>query len=204
MSSSITTIDFLRHGQCIDGHCYRGSNDVALSDAGWDEMHRSLGQMSHDWQRIVSSPLIRCFDFAKVIAERQQLPLAVEAKFKELHFGEWEGQSIDKIWLTQQKQVEAWFANPILSPPPEGEAADSFSYRVTTGLNNLVDQYMGEHLLCISHGGVMRAVLAYCLSMPLLELHRFDVPYACISRIQVITDKKQRYYRLVFHNKFSN
>ena len=161
----------------------------------------NIGQVDAVWQKVISSPLIRCMSFAKHFAEQKHIPLVIESKFQELHFGDWEGRSIERVWADEPEAVSAWIANPILSPPPKGEAADVFSARVIAGLRAVVEANTGDHILLISHGGVMRALLAHCLAMPLLELNRFDIPYACVSRIQVITEREQQYYRFIFHNK---
>ena len=52
------------------------------------------------------------------------------------------------------------------------------------------------------HGGVIRALMANCLSMSIVDMNRFEVPYACFSRIQVTYDKNSRqyFYRLIAHN----
>ena len=206
MRVSITTIDLLRHGDCIDGKCYRGSTDVALSYSGFKKMEQrliSIIEKTNDdagWQRVVTSPLIRCLDFAKQFSGERKLPLSVESGFKEMHFGEWEGQLIQSVWESQPDAVTAWVADPIASPPPKGEAADIFAKRVTGAFEQMVTAYAGEHILLVSHGGVMRVLLAHCLAMPLLALNRFDIPYACVSRIQVVQDQDKNYYRLLSHN----
>ncbi len=203
--SITTTVDLLRHGECVDGHCYRGATDVALSEKGMASMtqrvqHFLLSDMPQ-WQRVISSPLIRCAHFANDLSQQYQLPLHLNDKLQEMYFGDWEGQSIDHIWQTQQRSVEQWFADPVQHPPPNGEAADIFAARVVSGFEQSIQRYQGEHLLMLTHGGVMRILLAHCLSMSLLELHRFDVPYACLSRLQIITASDgQQYYRLIAHN----
>ncbi|MBX2808874.1 MAG: alpha-ribazole phosphatase family protein [Cellvibrionaceae bacterium] len=196
----ITTIDILRHGECIDGRCYRGWHDVALSDKGWQQMHSSLQQLTPAWDRIISSPLIRCADFAQAMAEQRQLPLEIEPDLRELHFGQWEGCSIDSVWSQQQAAVERWFADPVASPPPGGEGADELAARVVRALMRYVKACAGEHLLLVVHGGVVRALLAHCLDIPLLAINRIDVPYGCISRIGVFTDDQGCYFRLLAHN----
>jgi alpha-ribazole phosphatase len=196
----VTTIDVLRHGECEDGHCYRGVSDAALSKKGWQQMTSSLGAASPRWQRVVTSPLVRCSAFAQTLAQQYQLPLVTLPALQEINFGEWEGESIDHIWASQQAAVEAWFADPIASPPPAGEAADIFAARVSEGFLSLIREYEGEQLLIVAHGGVMRVLLAHCLSMPLLAMNRFDIPYACLSRIQVIHADDSIHYRLISHN----
>ena len=208
----ITTIDLLRHGECedgecADGHCYRGSIDVKLNSKGWQQMEHSVEYVRHyysssmtPWQAVVSSPLIRCALFSEMLARQYHLPIITDPRFKEMHFGEWEGQSIKMIWQTQAQEVQAWSDNPVLSPPPGGEPADTFATRVKTGLGNILSQFAGQHILLVAHGGVIRVLLAHCLSIPLTALHQFDVPYACLSRIQVVCNEEPFFYRLIAHN----
>jgi broad specificity phosphatase PhoE len=204
--SIVTTIDLLRHGQCVDGHCYRGSTDVELSEEGIATMEQRVKHFFQSreplWQTIITSPLLRCVVFANDLATQYHKPLQTESALQEMHFGDWDGESIDRIWQTQQAHVERWYSDPIQFPPPNGEAVDIFAARVQACLLSLIQQHQGKHVLLVTHGGVMRVLLAHCLSMSLLDLHRFDVPYACLSRIQVITstNNDEMYYRLIAHN----
>ncbi|ODS23914.1 hypothetical protein AB835_06220 [Candidatus Endobugula sertula] len=199
-ATTVTTIDLLRHGQCEGGHCYRGSLDVALSQIGQQQMFQRLSLLSPQWQGIVSSPLVRCADFAKSVAEQYAIPLQIDDRFKEVGFGEWEGKHIDEVWRTQQALVEAWGNDPVTYSPPDGEPADRFVERVVRGFEAVVDTYSSKPLLLVSHGGVIRALLVHILSMPVITMNRLDVPFACLSRIQVIDSQGERYYRLLHHN----
>lgn len=208
----ITTIDILRHGECKDGHCYRGSMDIGLTEEGYETMWQSLGlpvqnqasllPVNKPWKRVISSPLKRCSKFAKRLCTRHQLPLHEEVALQEMHFGEWEGQSINYIWGTRQAEVERWYDDPVAFPPPGGEAADVFSTRVSHCLLDLVKRYRGEHFLMITHAGVIRSLLAQCLSMSLNDMKRIKVPYGCLSRIEIISlDRVDTYhFRLIGHN----
>lgn len=220
--SSITTFDLLRHGECEGGQCYRGSIDVALTPEGYARMCESVGfNESFDppsdpaftpinnnvvnstlrpWQTIITSPLRRCSVFATDLSAAYQLPLYLEDDFQEIHFGDWEGQLMDEVWKNQRSAVEQWFADPVRYAPPNGEKANVFSERVVHRFLSWAAQIQGQHVLLVTHGGVIRALLAHCLSMSLLDMTRFDVPYGCLSQIQVITNNNERYYRLVAHN----
>jgi len=195
-----TTIDLLRHGECEDGHCYRGSIDVALSAKGREQMSAKIALVKPQWQVVVASPLIRCAHFAQGVASDYNLPIDIEDNLREISFGDWEGQSIDMVWKTQRMRVEAWGRDPVNNPPPNGEAADDFSTRVVAGFSAAIQRHRGEHMLLVSHGGVMRALLAYVLSMPVAEMNRFDIPFACLSRIQITHADERDYYRLHHHN----
>lgn len=196
----VTTIDLLRHGECEGGHCYRGSIDVALNATGQQQMLNRLSLVSPQWQHIITSPLIRCAYFAEQVSNKHNIPLTTEQNFREVSFGEWEGQNIDEVWKTQRAKVEAWGNDPVAHPPPGGEAADEFVARVVKGLHSLLEAYSGKHLLLVSHGGVMRALLVHILSMPISCMNRLDVPFACLSRVQVVHSQGEYYYRLLHHN----
>ncbi len=196
----VTTIDLLRHGECEGGHRYRGSWDVALTETGWQQMQSATARIEPQWQTIISSPLVRCQQFARTLSEQQQLPLSIETNFRELHFGDWEGRLVDEVWQAQTDAVMAWGNDPISYPPPNGEAADVFVARVIEGFQHIVNSYQGQHILLISHGGTIRALLTHCLSMPVIAMNRFDVPYACVSRIQVVSEGEKCFYRLLGHN----
>lgn len=87
----VTRIDLLRHGETAGGSRYRGSIDDALTPLGWAAMRAALGEEC-GWNRIVSSPLRRCADFARDLARRHGLPLDIDARLREIHFGDWEGE----------------------------------------------------------------------------------------------------------------
>ena len=197
-----TTIDLLRHGECKDGHCYRGTTDVPLTVDGFKQMESGVEKLEPCWHRVIASPLVRCSEFAEKISSQYNLPLNLSSDLQEMHFGEWEGRPVQAIWDTQKESVKAWGLDPVNNPPPGGEPADIFAGRVQLAFTELIEQYAGQHLLLISHGGVMRVLLAYCLSVSLSELHRFDIPYACVSRIKVTTGihTKEKYFQLLTHN----
>ena len=193
-------VDLLRHGECEGGHCYRGSIDVALNEFGRQQMQQRIEKYKSPWQQIICSPLIRCADFARSLAEHEHLPITVEKNLREISFGDWEGRNIDEVWQKEQSSVEAWGQDPVACPPPNGEAADVFYHRVVMAFENVLTQCAGQHSLLISHGGVMRALLVYVLGMPVKEMNRFDVPFACFSRIHIIHTPEKNYFRLLHHN----
>ncbi len=199
LDCTITTIEMLRHGECVGGTRYRGKlTDDALTDEG---MHRMLGKVETlDWDCIVSSPLKRCAAFARHLSDSCGTPLLFHKDLKEISFGRWDGKLIDDVWNLEQSSVEAWFDDPVNSPPPDGEPADTFAKRVINACESLVAEHVGKKLLFVCHGGVMRVLLGNCLNVNYQSLSNFDVPYGCFSRIQIIDDGEKKYYRLLNHN----
>ena len=199
----ITTMDLLRHGEPEGGEIFRGSTDVALTQLGWQQMQRSLQANASDrWQAVVSSPLKRCQAFAQQFAEKQNIRCAIEPELREIDFGDWEGQLFDDVKAQYGDQFLKFWQNPLKNTPPNGEPMLEFSLRIAAIMQSLSVSYRGQHILAVVHGGVIRAILSDLLKTDTIALMRFEVPYACLTRIKIYhSDDAADWPQLVFHNR---
>ncbi|ABK43224.1 transcriptional regulator, Fis family [Magnetococcus marinus MC-1] len=181
------TLDLLRHGEPCGGERYRGRLDDPLSETGWQQMHAAVAPQE-PWTHIISSPLQRCLHFAQQLAQQRQLPLTIEPALQELRFGRWEGRTATEILASPQAEaLTAFWRDPWRNPPPEGETLKDFEQRVIPTLQNLIEHHpKGAHLLIVAHGGILRLATAWALGMPLNNLSRLVIPYAC--RIRLVMD----------------
>lgn len=152
-------IDLLRHGACAGGSIFRGQIDVPLTDEGWEQMSRGLEGLTGPWDRIVTSPLQRCQKFAVRLGMEKELPVITAPGIREIGFGEWEGQPVNKIWAEQQELCDAWSREPNKYSPPGGEPYLSFRSRVLQTIDDLAARYPTESLLLVTHGGVIKLLL---------------------------------------------
>ncbi len=192
-------IDILRHGECEGGEIFRGSTDVALTTAGWAQMQRAVD--SHGagtWQGIVSSPLQRCRRFAEEQARVLGLPLRVDEDWRELNFGDWEGQERADLLARDPAAVESFYRDPVGSPAPGGESVVQMQARVAAAFARCLSMSRDERVLLVAHGGVIRALLALVLGMELKRIFTLDVPYACLSGIEHLEERGIS--RLIYHN----
>ncbi len=177
-----TVIDLIRHGEPVGGTRYRGHTDDPLSDTGWRQMRASVGDHK-PWDRIVSSPLFRCAEFAREVSERHGIPMQTDDRFKEIYFGPWEGKTPDELVAMDRDCLTRFWSDPVNNMPEGAESIAEFEGRVLAGWEDLVREYSGEHLLLVGHGGMMRAILSHVLGMPRAHMFRLSVRYAAISRI---------------------
>ena len=177
-------LDLLRHGETELGGGMRGSLDDALTDLGWAQMRAAVID-GGPWERIVSSPLQRCARFAEELAEQLALPLSLEPGLQELHFGDWEGHSAAQLMETDAEGLGLFWADPYSFTPPNGEPVLEFSTRVLAAVQRLQQAYAGERVLLISHGGVMRLLLAQARGLPREQLLQVQVGHGALLSITV-------------------
>ena len=189
-----TTLDLMRHGEPVGGRKYRGQIDDPLSEKGWAQMHAAVGDTA-PWTRIVSSPLVRCRAFAETLSERHGLPLALDERLKEVGFGEWEGKSAAEIEQGAPGALARFKTDPVNVRPTGAEPLADFHARVAAGLEDLLAQYAGQHVLLVGHAGVMRMALAWALHIPLEHAYRIEVATASLTRLRFDSGRTS----LIFH-----
>ncbi|WP_024646785.1 alpha-ribazole phosphatase family protein [Pseudomonas syringae] len=177
-------LDLLRHGETELGGGLRGSLDDALTDLGWQQMRAAVVDAG-PWERIVSSPLQRCARFSEELAQRLSLPLHLEPGLQELHFGDWEGHSPAQLMETDAEGLGLFWADPYTFTPPNGEPVTDFSTRVLSAVERLHQAYGDERVLLVSHGGVMRLLLAQARGLPREQLLQVLVGHGALLSIQV-------------------
>ncbi len=186
--SRATFIDLLRHGETTGGACLRGSIDDSLTDLGLSQMRAAIDQHEANWNRIISSPLRRCADFAHELAEQYGIPLTFEQRLKEVHFGQWEGCTIDELMKTDEEALTNFWNDPVKHTPPEAESLLDFEKRILSAWREIVVRHAGEKVLLITHGGVIRLMLCHVLNHPVERLLDLEVKHAAVERIYVKQD----------------
>lgn len=177
-----TTLDYLRHGEPTGGSRFRGNGvDDPLSEKGWSQMRTTTAALT-GWQRIVSSPMRRCIEFAQWLAEQRALPLTVIDDLREVGFGTWEGADRERLARERSAEFEAFHRDPVNHRPAGAEPLDAFGTRVATVFDHLRETHQGEHLLVVAHAGVIRATLGHVLQAPPVNWYRTLVDNAALTR----------------------
>lgn len=188
-------IDLLRHGEVEQPGRFYGRTDVALSERGTWQMESAT--RGGAWDLVYCSPLRRCADFARRLAERKGLPLDMDERLAEIGFGRWEGRNAEEIMMEEPGVLEGYWADPTSHTPSGAESIGDLFGRTVAVVTEIAASHQGKHLLLITHGGVIRALLAWTLDMPLSALLRIEVAEAGLSRIRIPASGKPS---LIFHD----
>jgi probable phosphoglycerate mutase len=168
-----TTFGLLRHGKTVWNQEKRiqGSGNSPLTPDGiaackaWAEFFLSPPPT---WDRLIVSPLQRAIDSAEIINEWLHLPMQIEDELREQNWGSWEGLTIDEIKSADPEELEKRIQNGWNFNPPEGESRQEVLQRTRGCLEKCAKKYLGQHLLVITHLGVIKTLLYYIEKRPFL------------------------------------
>ena len=174
------TIELLRHGD-TGQRSYRGQLDDALSEHGWLQLREAVKGQA--WTRVVSSTLQRCARFAHELAHERGVPLQLDARLAEYHFGDWQGVPIETLAQEQGDALGRFWADPVAHPPPGGESFAQFRARLSTAMDDIAATATQERVLVVTHGGAIRLLRCIAEQRGFGDMAGIDVPHASLHPI---------------------
>jgi alpha-ribazole phosphatase len=172
-------LTLIRHTslQIEPGICYGQSDiDVAVSFANeLNQIKTKLANKSFD--AVYASPLQRCVKLAEALNLGD---VAHDNRLKELHFGDWEMQAWDDI---PRDIFDNWAQDYANLAPPNGETFRQLQQRSLHFLDDILGKHHSGNVAVITHGGLIRALLAHVLNMELKGLFRFNIDHASVTQL---------------------
>jgi alpha-ribazole phosphatase/probable phosphoglycerate mutase len=186
-----TRIHLLRHGQVegFEQKRYNGQADIALTDLGRKQSAAFAGRLQHKpLAAIYSSDLLRCRVAADQIAILQQPSPQYKEQLRELHIGDWEGESWQQLQRDYPELWQARLDDIVNVAPPNGETLQQMAERVRVVLREIIAAHPGGELVIVAHGGVNRVILLDAIGAPLDRLFHIEQDFACHNIIDYFTD----------------
>lgn len=165
--------------------CY-GQSDVDVS-AQFEQERQTLQikLANFNFDAVYSSPLQRCHKLARALCADPSLGLAVDdiqldSRLQELSFGDWELSPWDAI---PRDVFDLWANDYANLAPPNGETFTELHARTQSFVSDVGSHSHGENILVVTHGGVIRSMLAEVLNLPLKGLFRIGIDHASVTQI---------------------
>ncbi|OEE16718.1 alpha-ribazole phosphatase [Vibrio cyclitrophicus ZF205] len=185
-NGAIKNIYLLRHGKVEGKAALNGFSDVLVQTEIQQRICESLIEQNLFLDCVVTSPLRRCSDLANLYAKRMALPLSIEPEFQEMNFGEVDGVPFDEL-EDKWEMLETFWQAPANHQLTGAESLQGFHDRVTQAWSQLLND-PSDNILLITHGGVIRMILAHCLDIdwknPSLY-SKLSIENASITHIQI-------------------
>ncbi|NQX13566.1 MSMEG_4193 family putative phosphomutase [Microbacteriaceae bacterium VKM Ac-2855] len=189
----MATVILVRHGRTtanVQGILAGRSDGVDLDDVGREQADRAAERLaSLPLVAVVSSPLLRCRETAqRILARQADAPSApIENDITECDYGEWQGGSLrelakEPLWSVVQTQ-------PSAAVFPGGESLAAMQARSVAAIRRLDRAFEAEHgpgavWVAVSHGDIIKSVLADALGSHLDQFQRISVGPASLSIVR--------------------
>lgn len=167
-SSPVTALLLIRHTEpaaWAKGVCH-GVLDVPLSEDGTIHAQRIADHLRDTTlDAVYASPLSRAVVTATAVAAPHGLTPVLREQLTEIDFGAFEGRTFDEIAASEPDLYGQWMCDPVTVRFPAGETFEDLRARVTEEIARIRRENRGGSVAVVTHGGVIRAVLADVLGM---------------------------------------
>jgi 2,3-bisphosphoglycerate-dependent phosphoglycerate mutase len=187
------TLILARHGRTtanVTGVLAGRSKGVHLDDRGVEQARAAAGRVSGlPLAMVLTSPLERCRETTKEIVGQQadRPKVASERGLLECDYGSWTGRELktlakEPMWKTVQ-------THPSAAVFPDGESMADMSARAVGTVRRWDAKVEAEHgpdavWMAVSHGDVIKAILADALGIHLDAFQRIVVDPASLSVVR--------------------
>jgi broad specificity phosphatase PhoE len=162
----LTRIFLARHGATVltAEDRFAGETDVPLADEGRHQARRLAIRLgSQPVAAIYASPLGRCAETARLLAEPHDLAVQTRAEFREISHGHWEGLKRSDVETKYPDEFAAWENDPYTFAPKGGESGLAVTARALPALLDIARAYAGKSLMVVSHKATIRLLISSLL-----------------------------------------
>ncbi|MGR0162108.1 histidine phosphatase family protein [Paenarthrobacter nitroguajacolicus] len=198
----MATVILVRHGRTTanaTGLLAGRAVDVNLDQIGREQAALTAGRLAAvPLVGVVSSPLERCRQTAQLILDRQPgTPYTpIEGELTECDYGQWQGRTLtdlasEALWTVVQSQPSAVVF-------PGGESMAAMQARSVAAIRRHDAAFEAEYgagavWAAVSHGDIIKSILADALGMHLDLFQRINVGPASVSIVRYGADRPSVY-----------
>jgi broad specificity phosphatase PhoE len=182
LMSATTTVFFVRHGQTdwnVIGRL-QGQSDIPLNEKGRTQAAQLAEKLSSiSFDACYASDLQRAAETAEILNRMRTIPIELDPRLRERNFGPWEGLPASEFEAKVDRD----------QPLPTIEADDAILKRVLPLLGKIADKHPHSTILVVTHGGVMRSLIASLLPFKCSSL--FDIQVENMGVLKLAVSKTQ-------------
>lgn len=178
----------IRHGETAANAAGEGLGlrDVPLSPFGREQARCLAGRFaSVPIDAVLSSPLRRALEPARLIAESHGLAVEVRPELIEMDVGATDGLSYAEIRERFPDFIAAWSGdNPAVVRMPGGESLQDLAARVLPLAEELLHS-PERVVVLVSHNFTLRVLICLLLGLPLESFRTFRLELASVTTVSI-------------------
>jgi broad specificity phosphatase PhoE len=164
----MTTLFLVRHGRTgwNKEQIFRGHKDVPLDEVGREEA-RLVGERlkGEGIKAVFSSPLSRASETAQAVARSHKVEVQIVEGLIDLHFGDWEGQSLKEVQKQYPDLYAQWQGAPQKVIFPGGEGLAAVRSRAMKVVEEIIGNHPQEAVALVSHRVVLKVLICALLGL---------------------------------------
>jgi probable phosphoglycerate mutase len=184
---SATRLCLVRHGETAwnaEGRV-QGQVDVPLSAVGRAQARAVAAALAGErFAAIYSSDLARVRQTAEPAAERLGLPVALDSRLRERHYGMFERHTYVEVRERYPAEYARFRDKDLDFDFVSGESLRTFAARALACVAALIERHAGESILVFTHGGVLEMVYRHASGRTLSSPRDFELPNAALNRVE--------------------
>ena len=136
---------------------------------------------------IYTSDLTRAAHTAEIIADGREVQKVSD--LRELYYGDWENRTWEEMTEDDRKVLKKWETDWVDCVMPNGESFMEFYNRVTAGLDRIIKENKGKHVLVVSHNGALSVMWCHLTGAGPKGFWKFNSKQGHYSAV-LVSDKK--------------
>jgi broad specificity phosphatase PhoE len=202
---ALTRIFLARHGATVltAEDRFAGETDVPLADEGREQARRlAIRLSSQPVAAVYASPLVRCAEMARVLAQPHNLAVQIRPEFREISHGRWEGLKRADVEAKYPGEFADWENDPYTFAPQGGESGLAVTARALPALLEITAASAGKSVVIVSHKATIRLLISSLLGFdPRRYRDNLDQSPAALN---ILDFKEGRRARLTLFNDTSH
>ena len=178
-----TTLTLLRHAQSsanLKGVLAGRIEGISLSPAGLEQAQQLANSLSTtNFSSIYVSPLQRCQETVAPLLKAKKQRANKSREIIEMDYGMWSGKKLSL--LAKKKEWASIQSAPSHFRFPQGESFEEMRSRVIAFIES--KRLDGGEILVVTHGDVIKVVLAHYLGTPLDLFQRITIDPSSLSTL---------------------
>ncbi|MFC0295915.1 histidine phosphatase family protein [Geobacillus jurassicus] len=183
----MTTLYLTRHGETkwnVEKRM-QGWQDSPLTEKGRQDAMR-LGKRLEavELAAIYASTSGRALETAELVRGDRLIPIYQDERLREIQLGDWEGKTHDEIRQMDPVAFDYFWNAPHLYAPRRGERFCDVQQRALEAVRRIIERHEGETVLIVTHGVVLKTLVAAFKGMPLEQL--WAPPYMYGTSVTIV------------------
>lgn len=186
---SMHTLILVRHGETDWNRTGQvmGDQPIPLNANGRLQIQQLAAVLKgRTIQAIITSPVLRALQTADILAESIGMKVVQAAGLREIGVGEW----VNRYWndIGDDPARRLYYAKPLDTRPPGGETLNEVQQRAVADVQGALAANPSGSLLFVSHGDVIRTIVAHYLHINIITLRHAQINNASVTALEVTAD----------------